>query len=118
MTAMLSTLLSWTVLTVLGQAPVETGWLKALPAETEVVVHVRGVSATRDDAIAMLKAMSPVLAEQAQSALNMAVDQMKDQFGPKSITSPFIVAFRLPKPDELQSHPPFAVIVETSNYDG
>ena len=47
----------------LGQSPApvaaDAGWLKAVPADVDVAVRVRGVDAARADLMAMLKAMSP-----------------------------------------------------------
>lgn len=114
---MFSALLTWTLAAALGQTPAEAAWLKALPADAEVVMHVRSVAGVRDDAGAMLKAMSPMLAEQAEPALAMAVDHLKEQFGEPATQSEFLFTMRLPKADDLQGQPAFAIVIPAKNAD-
>src|SRR5438552_1491745 len=113
------TLTLW-VATAVGQAaPAEAAWLKAVPAEAEVVVRVRGLEAGRDDLVKMLEAMSPALADQAKPALEQGLSQFTERHGKKAATTPWLALLRLPKPDAVGpgQPPPFAVIVDSNNYD-
>ena len=55
---MLAQLSQWILIAALGQAPAEAALLKAAPADVDVAVRIPGVEATRDDLLAMLRAMN------------------------------------------------------------
>jgi hypothetical protein len=101
----------------LGQAPPESSWLKSVPAEADIVVHVRSLNAARDDLSAMIKAMSPSLAEQAVPALEQAVDRFTQEMGKRAAETPFLALLRAVAPEGAEG-PPFAVIVQSDNYQG
>jgi hypothetical protein len=104
----------------LGQAPAAGGeaLLRAVPAEAEVVLHVKGMNSTRDELVAMLRALSPNLAEQAEPTINQGLEHMAQRFGEPATKSPFVFAMRLPDPMADNPQPAFAVIVPTDNYQG
>lgn len=107
----------WLMVAALGQAPDATGWLDVVPAEADVVVRVRGVELVRDDLIAMLRATSPALGEQAAPALEQSTAQFRAMFGEAAATQPFLMLLRAVKPDDPAS-PPFAVVVKSGNLEG
>jgi hypothetical protein len=100
----------------LGQVPAESGWLNSVPPDADVVLRVRGLVAAKGDLVAMLKAMSPALAEQAEPALEQGVATAKAQIGEPLVTEPFFILLR-GVPPEGQGPPPFAVMVKSSNYE-
>jgi hypothetical protein len=101
----------------LGQAAPEASWLKSVPDEADVVIHVRSAKAASDDLAAMIQAMSPALAEQAVPAIQQGIQQFSQEFGEPAATSPFLALLRAVQPDRPGS-PPFAVIVKSDNYQG
>jgi hypothetical protein len=104
----------------LGQAsPAEAAWFKAVPAEAEVVLRVRGLEAGRDDLVKMLEAMSPTLAEQAKPALDQGLSQLTEHIGKKAAATPWLALMRLPKPDAVggDQPPAFVIMVDSNNYD-
>ena len=107
----------WLLVAALGQAPDAGGWLDAVPAEADVVIRVRGLESTRDDVLAMLKATSPALAEQAGPALEQGIAQMRAQAGDDVVKQPFLVLIRAVKPENPGS-PPFAIVVKSPSYEG
>ena len=113
----MSCLSVWLLTAVLGQAPATEGWLDAVPAEADVVIRVRGVESARDDLLAMIKAMSPTLAEQAGPALEQGVAQFRGHAGEEGARSPFLGLIRAVKPDNPGA-PPFAIVVKSSSYEG
>ncbi len=112
---MLTCLLSLTLAVSAGQLPAESAWLNALPADTAVIAHMRGVAASRDDMAAMARAMSPTAAGQAEAILNQVVAQFTGQFGQRAAQVPFYVLLELPKPGQ-EGPPPFAVAVRSDDY--
>jgi hypothetical protein len=88
--------LSWLVAAALGQAGSVEAALKAIPADSEIVFHVRSLSGVRDDAMAMIRAMSPTLAEQVGPLLEQNLDPMLKQFGPKVTDAPYVLGMKLP----------------------
>lgn len=106
----------WILTAALGQAPADTPLLEAVPPEADVVVRVRGVEAARDDLIAMLKATSQTLADMAVPAIERHVAGMKQQFGDKAVSQPFLVMMRVVRPDEPDKHP-FAIVVKPDPYE-
>jgi hypothetical protein len=113
---MFASLATFLLTAALGQAPPEAAWLKSVPAEADVVVHVRGIEAVRDDLSAMIRAMSPALGDQVGPALDQAVDQFTQQMGKPAAQTPFLALVRVQAPE--QGGPPFAVIVKSDNYQG
>lgn len=112
----MSQLAMWLMIAALGQAPDAAGLLDAVPAEADVVVRVRGVEAVRDDLIAMIKAMSPALGDQAGPGLEQAAMQFRTSFGEAAATQPFLMLLRVVKPDDPAS-PPFAIVVKSAHYE-
>lgn len=114
---MVSGLFSLVMAAALGQqAPAEAAWLKAVPADADVVVHVKGLRSSRDELLSMLNAMSPNLGQIAGPALTQGLDQMAGRLGERSTTTPFLVAMELPRPD-AQGTPPLAILVQSDNYE-
>ncbi len=109
---MLMGVLTWLLSTALiGQSATDTAALKAIPVDVEIVVHVRSVAGTRDDLLAMIKAMSPNLAEQAGPVLEQALNPMLEQLGPKLADAPILLGVKLPKPDADQTEPAFIAAI-------
>jgi hypothetical protein len=99
----------------LGQGAPDTGWLKAIPAEADVVVHVRSVDAARDDLVAMIKAMSPTLAQQAAPAIEGLAAQFAQRFGKEGAASEFLAVMRI-VPGQDGGRMPFAVLVRGDDH--
>ena len=106
----------------LAQAPTagaggaaEAAWLKAVPAEAEVVVRVRAPRAVRDDLAKMLQAMSPILGQGATGALDNGLAMFAQRFGKDAQDSPLLAVARLPQKDD-NGPPPFAVITQAKDY--
>ena len=82
---MLVPLSMWILAAALGQSPApvaaDAGWLKAVPADVEVAFRVRGVDAAQADLLAMLKIMSPALADRAEQGLAGPLAQFRQKFG-------------------------------------
>jgi hypothetical protein len=116
---MLASLSLWALTVALGQspAPVVAGaeWLKAVPADVDVAVRVRGVEATRADLMAMLKAMSPGLAERAEASLTGPLGQFRETFGEDAVKPPWVGLIRAVVPGGDGS-PPFAILVLKDDY--
>ena len=102
----------------LAQAPPEAAWLKSVPAETDIVVRMRGIEAVRDDLNDLVRALSPALADQVGPVLNQAVDQFTQQFGRPAAQTPFLALIRAEAPGEPGGSPPFTVMVQSDNYQG
>lgn len=113
----MSCLSVWLLAATLGQAPAADGSLDVVPAEADVVIRVRGVEPARDDLLAMIKAMSPALAEQAGPALEQGVAQFRGHAGEQGSKLPFLGLVRAVKPDNPGA-PPFAILVKSSSYEG
>jgi hypothetical protein len=107
----------WLMAAALGQAPDAAGWLDAVPAEADVVVRVRGVEPIRDDLVAMIRAVSPSLGEQAAPALEQSAAQFRASFGEAAATQPFLMLMRAVKPED-PAQPPFAIVVQSEHYAG
>jgi len=102
---------------ILGQAPTDAAWLKAIPDDVDVAIRSRGLDATRADVVAMLKAMSPTLAETAEPALTNQLAQLETQFGAIAVRSPWVGVVRI-VPGAAGGPPPFAILVLQDDYPG
>lgn len=124
---MVSCALTLWMAAVLGQGgaltPADAAWLKAVPAEAEVVVRGRAPGSIHGDLDQMLKAMSPNLAEMAKPVVDAGVDQLANQFGQDALKTPFLFLMRLPKAEDVQAAepgtlPPFAGLVRSADHAG
>lgn len=88
--------LSWLAAVALGQAGAAEMALQAIPADSEIVFHVRSLSGLRGDTMAMIRAMSPTLADQVGPLLEQNVDPMLKRFGPKVVDAPYVLGMKLP----------------------
>ena len=118
---MLAPLSMWILAMTLGQSPApvaaDAGWLKAVPADVDVAVRIRGVDATRADLMAMLKAMTPGLAERAEQGLAGHLDQFRQTFGEDAVKIPWVGLIRVGGPG-VEGIPPFAFLVLNDDYPG
>lgn len=92
---MISGLYALLVASSLGQSP-EAGWLKAIPGDVDVAVRCRGIESTEKDLMAMLQAMSPMLANQAQASLEQGMGQVRDRLGQAGAESPVLAVAEFP----------------------
>lgn len=100
----------------LGQAAPDAGWLKSVPAEADVAVHVRGIDAARDDLAAMLRALSPALARQAVPAIEQAVEQFTARFSKDAAECEMIAFARVVAPEQPGQFP-FAIVVREGDHN-
>ncbi len=111
----------WILAVSLGQSPAPVaagaGWLKAVPANVDVAVRIRGVDATHADLMAMLKVMSPTLAERAEQGLTSPLAQFRQKFGEAAARTPWVGLIRAAAPDG-EGRPPFAILVLNDDYPG
>lgn len=112
---MLSFVLTLALAASVGQA--EEAWLGSVPAEAEIVLRVRALDTVRDDLLAMLRAMSPTLADQSEPALNGFIEQMTQAIHEEATSTPFLVIAKA-EPGGQGEVPPFAVIVGSQDYNG
>ncbi|WP_337177107.1 hypothetical protein [Paludisphaera sp.] len=109
----------WLLAAAMGQAPAEAppAWLKAVPAEADVVVRCRGIASASDDLKAMLNAASPNAAATAVPMIDQFVDQWKGQYGADVVDAPVVGLLRgeAPGPDGV---PPFAILVMKDDAKG
>jgi hypothetical protein len=115
---MLAQLSQWILIAALGQAPPEAALLKAAPADVDVAVRIRGVEATRDDLLAMLKAMNPDWASMAEGALAGPLTEFRERRGAHASKTPFVALVRLGEGGGEGGPPPFAVLVPAEDYKG
>ncbi len=114
---MMSQLSMWLVVAALGQqTPAATPWLDSVPAEADVVIRVRGLEGVQKDLDAMLKAMSPTLAGAAGPALAQQLSAFRASYGQDAASRPFLTLMRVVTP-ENPGAPPFAIVVQSSDYD-
>jgi len=99
---MLVSLSMWVLAVALGQSPApvaaDAGWLKAVPADVDVAVRTRGVDATHADLMAMLRIMSPTLAERAEQGLTGDLAQFRQKFGEAAARTPWVGLIRTVAP--------------------
>lgn len=108
---MFASLLGWMMAAGLAQASPGGDLLKALPADAEVVIHVRSVVGLRDDLLAMMKSMSPALSEQAAPLIEQGFAAMLERFDKSLSTAPMLLAVKLPKPGDDMSTAPMAFVL-------
>ncbi len=104
--------------TVLGQVPIEASWLKVVPSDVDLVIHVRGIDSTSDDLVKMLNAMSVRLGQQTEPAIVDAVGHVRERFGEPTSTAPFLVVVKLPRLENANGPPPFAILLKSDDYEG
>ena len=92
---MLAHLSHWIMFAALAQAPAEAALLKAVPADVDVAIRTRGVEATRDDLIAMVKAMDPEWGNMAEGMLAGPLAQLREKHGAHASKTPFFTLLRL-----------------------
>src|SRR3954451_18484300 len=87
---MLAQLSQWILIATLSQAPQEADWLKIIPADVDVAIHVRGLDAVRNDAVAMLKAMSPEWGKMAEDGSEAHLAQIREKHGDHALKNPWV----------------------------
>ncbi len=115
---MLAHLSHWILFGILAQAPSEAALLKAVPADVDVAIRIKGVEATRDDLLAMIKAMNPEWGNMAEGMLAGPLEQLREHHGAHASKTPFILFSRLGEPGGEGGPPPFAVVIPTDDYKG
>jgi hypothetical protein len=113
---MLAQLSKWIVIAALSQAPPEAALLKAVPADVDVAIRIRGVEAARHDLVAMVKAMNPDWAAMVEQALEQPLAQFKERHGDPAYRSPWIALLRVAPPAE--GGPPAAIVLPSDDYKG
>jgi hypothetical protein len=105
----------------LGQSPApvaaDAGWLDAVPANVDVALRVRGMEATHADLMAMLRIMSPTLAERAERSLSGPLAEFPQKFGEAAARTPWVGLIRTAAPG-VEGKPPFAILVLNDDYPG
>ncbi len=76
------------------------------------------MEATRDDVLAMLKAMNPDWAAAAEGPLSHALDEMRQRHGEHAAKSPFLALVKFGDEGGAGGPPPFAIVVPSDNYKG
>jgi hypothetical protein len=115
---MLAQLSQWILIATLSQSPQEAAWLKVIPADVDIAIHSRGINATRDDLVAMLKAMSPAWGDMAENGLAGPLSHLQQMHGDHVLKTPWVSLFRLSDGGGEGGPPPFAVLVVSDNYKG
>lgn len=115
---MLAQLSQWFLIAAIGQAAPEAALAKAAPADVDVAVRIRGMEATRDDLMAMLKAMNPDWANMAEGALGGPLEQVRTHHGAMAVKTPFVVLVRIGEPGGEGGPPPLAVLLPADDYKG
>ncbi len=118
---MLASLSMWILAVSLGQSPTtdaaDARWLKSVPANVDVAVRVGGVDATHADLMAMLRNMSPKLAERAERGLTDHLAQFRQKFGEAAARTPWVGLIQTVVLGE-DGKPPFAIVVLNDDYPG
>jgi hypothetical protein len=97
-----------------GQAPAEASWLESVPADIPVVARVRALEDVGGDLKAMIKAMSPTLADAAAGTIDPMIQAFEGMYGEGAGKHPFFVMFRLPDPAQPNLSA-WGVMVRTSD---
>ncbi len=92
---MLAQLSQWILIATLSQAPQEADWLKVIPADVDVAIHVRGLDAVRNDAVAMIKAMSPEWGKMVEDGTEAHLAQIREKHGEHALKAPWVGMIRL-----------------------
>jgi hypothetical protein len=115
---MLTPLSQWILIATLSQAPAEAAFSRAAPADVDVAVRVRGLEATRDELLAMIKAMNPEWGNMAEAHLGAPVGEIRARHGARAVKSPFLALLRFDEPGGDGGPPPFAILVPSDDYKG
>ncbi len=111
---MVSCFVTMVVAATLGQqVPDEAAWIKAIPADVDVVARMRPLAKGQADLIAMVKAMSPTYGGQAGPVLTAGEPMLAGKFGPEAASSPMMGVVKLPKPGEPTA---WAVLIKSNDY--
>ncbi|QEH31926.1 hypothetical protein OJF2_03930 [Aquisphaera giovannonii] len=94
--------------------PAPPAWVAAVPADVDVVVHVRPMEATQAEVSAMLKAFSPTLAERAEPALAQGMAGFRQSFGEGSTKAPWVGLLKMGEGGERS----FAILVLDGDQQG
>jgi hypothetical protein len=113
---MFSCLLSLCLSTVAQSSP-EAAWLGSVPSDVPVVARVRALEDVRGDLMAMLKAMSPNVANAAQGGLDQGLQAVEGIVGEPAVKNPLFVLLRLPDPEQ-PAPPAWGIIIKASDYPG
>ena len=116
---MLAQLSQWILIATLSQSPQEAAWLKVIPADVDIAIRSRGIDATRDDLVAMLKAMSPSWGEMAENGLAGHLAELKQRHGEHAMKTPWVAVVRLGDNDAGgEGRPPVVILILSDNYKG
>ncbi len=110
---MLAQLSHWILIAVLSQSPQATAWLKVIPADVDIAIRSRGIDATRDDLVAMLKAMNPSWGEMAENGLAGPLSHLQQMHGELALKTPWVGLVRLA---DAEGGMPLAILVLSDNY--
>jgi len=105
----------WFVAAMLGQAPADPAWLNSVPSDVDIVVRGRSVNTLQQDVIAMLKAMSPGLAEQASPAIDQLKAQVRQTAGDELLNAGWAGLVRA-VPGKPGGPPPITILIEGVDY--
>jgi len=114
---MLAQVSQWILIATLSQSPQEAAWLKVIPADVDVAVRSRGIDATRNDLVAMLKAMSPDWADMAENGLAGPLGELQQRHGELALKTPWVILLRMSDSGE-EGRPPAAILLSSDNYKG
>ena len=114
---MLAQLSQWILIATLSQAPQEADWLKVIPADVDVAIHVRGLDAVRNDAVAMLKAMSPEWGKMAEDGTEAHLAQIREKHGEHALKAPWVGMIRLGDSD-VPGGMAYGIVVAADDYKG
>ncbi len=114
---MLAQLSQWILIATLSQAPQEADWLKVIPADVDVAIHVRGLDVVRNDAVAMLKAMSPEWGKMAEDGSEAHLAQVREKHGEHALKAPLVGMIRLGDSD-APGGMAYGIVVAADDYKG
>jgi hypothetical protein len=112
---------SLTLALALGQAPsAEAAWMKALPADLDIAIHLRGLGTVKSDLASMIKGMSPTAEQSLVPQLDQGLQAIRKQISEQVLPpdSPIVALVRLPKPgeDPGPKGPPFLTVAAIKDY--
>ena len=112
---MFARLSHWILIATLSQTPPEADWLKVIPADVDVAIRTRGLEATRDDLMAMLRTMNADWEKMAADRLTPYLDKIRGNHGEHAVKSPWVLLIR--QGDEAaDAGMPMAVLIGTNLY--